>query len=325
MVKFSIIIPTRKINDYLKNCINNILKQTYDDYEIIIVTEADENEEFDKTRILRVGRISPAIKRNKGVEISKGDIIVFIDDDAYPEKDWLENAIKHFKNKNIAAVGGPGIMPPESTFFQKISGLVYELSSKNTYYRYRKGNKVLEIDDYPTFNLFVRKEDFNNVNGFNSKYWGGEDTQLCYSLTQKLNKKIIYDPDVLVYHHRREKLTQHLKQSLFWGMWRGFFVKNFRETSLKISFFIPSLFLIWLILGAIGSFFNGIIFNIFVLSLIIYLVYLIYIGFKTKNLKYFFPVMFLSFLTHITYGFGFIKGLLSKEPTKKTFNPSDKK
>jgi len=320
-LKFSVVIPVIKINDYARESILNIQKQTYTNFEIIIVTESKETEKFAKTRIINAGKASPAMARNIGARNAKGDIIAFIDDDAYPNKDWLKNSVKHFDNEKIVAVAGPGVEPLSSTFMEKISGLVYELSSRKVDYRYKKGKKVMEIDDFPTCNLLVRKDDFEAVGGFNDKYWGGEDTQLCHSLTQNLKKKIIYDPNVLVYHHRRKDLRGHLRQSMFWGMWRGFFTRKYPETSFRLTYFIPPAFLLWLVFGFILSiFFN--IFRLLYLSFVaIYSLYLLYIGVRTRSLKLSLPVMFVTFLTHISYGFGFLKGLLSKVPTKKTWNP----
>ncbi|MBU0929979.1 MAG: glycosyltransferase [Nanoarchaeota archaeon] len=323
MVKFSIIIPMRKIGDYVYEAMPYFESQTYKDFEIIILSEADETANFPKTRIIKVDRVSPAVKRNIGVQNAKGELIAFIDDDAYPEKDWLESSLKHFKNKNITAVAGPGVLPKKHSFFEKISGLVYELSSKETYYRYRKGKKIMEIEDYPTCNLIVRKKDFNKVGGFSIQYWGGEDTQLCHALTQKLKKKIIYDPDVLVYHHRRKDLMGHLKQSMFWGMWRGFFVKKYPKTSFKLTYFIPSLFVLWLIFGLL-LLYNNIFKFVYIFSLVIYIFYLLILGIKTKSIKLIIPIILLTFLTHLVYGIGFIMGLLRKEGLKRTFNPSEK-
>ncbi|MDD5133667.1 MAG: glycosyltransferase [Candidatus Nanoarchaeia archaeon] len=320
-LKFSIVIPLIKINDYVRECVKNILKQSYTNFEIIITTEADEKEKFPKTRIIKLDRSSPSTARNVGVRNAKGDIIAFIDDDAYPSKDWLKNSVKYFDDENVTGVAGPGVEPPNSTFMEKVSGKVYELSSGKVNYRYKKGKKVMEVDDYPTCNLLIRKEDFESVGGFNDRYWGGEDTELCHSLTQNLKRKIIYDPDVLVYHHRRKDLRGHLRQSMFWAMWRGFFVRKFPKTSFRLTYFIPPMFFLGLIFGAILSIFSKFLRNVYLVCLGIYLLYLIYIGIKTKSIKYAFPVMFVTLLTHLAYGFGFLKGFLSKEPTKKTWNP----
>ncbi|MFQ6136538.1 MAG: glycosyltransferase [Candidatus Hydrothermarchaeales archaeon] len=54
-----------------------------------------------------------------GIENSAGELLAFIDSDAYPRKDWLKNAVKYFSNPEIAAVGGPGLTPEEDNTLQK--------------------------------------------------------------------------------------------------------------------------------------------------------------------------------------------------------------
>jgi len=123
-------------------------------------------------------------------------------------------------------------------------------------YRFLPGKKQ-SVDDYPSMNLAVRKTDFKRVGGYDSNFWPGEDTKLCLDLTHKLNKKIIYEPKSLVYHHRRPILLPHLKQNGNYGLHRGFFARILPKTSLRPIYFLPSAILIgfiYLILSTIFLF-----------------------------------------------------------------------
>src|SRR3990167_1452760 len=139
--KISIIIPTRDMNDYIREAIPHHLNQSYQNFEIIIVSENIDSERFPKTRFVKVGKVPPAEKRNVGVREAKGEIIAFIDDDAYPEKDWLKNALTEFEDENIVAVGGPSFVPHRATFFQRVSNEVYRVSSPKTGMRYGKARR----------------------------------------------------------------------------------------------------------------------------------------------------------------------------------------
>jgi len=322
MVKISVIVIARKMNDYILEAMPQFNKQTYKDFEVILVLEEKTSKKFPKTRIIITGKASPAEARNIGVRNAKGEIIAFIDDDAYPEKNWLEMAVKEFDDSKIVAIGGPSVVPKNGTFFQRVSNKVYELSSGKTGIRYSKKGKRKEIDDWPTCNFFVRKKDFEKIGGFDSKYWGGEDTQVCYSLL-KTGKKMIYNPELIIYHHPRKSLGKHLKQTFFWGMWRGFFMRIHKQ-SRQLTFFIPPLFVLGLIFGGILSFFSDVIFLVYLGILILYLIYILSIGIRTKDIWLFFPVMFVTIVTQLSYGVGFIRGILSKnEPIKKTLNPAE--
>jgi len=290
-------------------------------------------------KIVPTGPVSPAKKRDIALSYAKGEIFAFIDDDAYPAKDWLKNAVKNFLDPQVAAVGGPAMTPEDDNLRQKASGLIYSspLVSAKFVYRYLP-KKKMEVDDYPSCNFLIRKTIMQELGGFNTNFWPGEDSKICLDITKRLGKKIIYDPQVLVYHHRRPLFLSHLKQVASYAFHRGYFVKKYPETSLRISYFIPSIFLLFLLTGAIFSLFliPLRIIYLFVLSLYIILVFIFSIigtvlnpcyqteGFilsEAKDLQssglslsllLFLLVFFGIILTHLTYGSYFLKGLLAK-------------
>ena len=326
-MKFSVVIPMKEVTDYFREAIPYFERQNFKDFELIIITDTGGKNEFKgikNVKVINSGPVSPGIKRNLAVEISKGEIIAFIDDDAYPEKNWLEKALEDFKDKKIVAIGGPSIIPHHATFFQRVSNKVYELSSGKTGIRYGEHKKREEIEDWPTCNFFVRKKDFERVGGFNTKYFGGEDTQVCYSLL-KTGKKMIYNPEMIVYHHPRKSLKNHIKQTLYWGMWRGFFMRVYPKNSIKLTFFIPPLFVLWLVFGGILALTYKPLSYLYIGVLYIYLLFLLFTGIRAKNIKLFIPVIFVTLITHLAYGIGFFRGLFAGKygPTKKGMHPKE--
>ena len=201
------------------------------------------------------GKVRPAEKRNIGIKAAKGEIVAFIDDDAYPDARWLENAVKYFGEPTIGALGGPGVTPPGDGFWAKCGGRVYEniFVSGNYRYRYLGGRVRKDIEDYPSCNLFVRKDVLEKIGGYRTDFWPGEDTLLCEDIVCKAKKRIVYDPWTLVYHHRRPLFAAHLRQLGRYGFHRGYFVKRFPVTCCKFSYFVPTLFVIYL-LGLAGFF-----------------------------------------------------------------------
>ena len=160
---------------------------------------------------------SPGSKRDFGADKAKGDILAFIDADAYPDRDWIKEALIIFKKyPKIVAVGGPGITPPQDSVAQKISGLIYE--STPIGYRY-KPQLPKFVSELPSCNLFIRKKVFDKIGGFNCNIYPGEDSLLCKKLLKY--GKILYTPTVIVYHHRREFPWGHLNQVFRYGKMRG--------------------------------------------------------------------------------------------------------
>jgi len=306
----SIIVPCREVSDYTRECIERCLDLDYHDFEILVLPDSTTELNLSKVKVLATGSVGPSEKRDLALNAS-GKIIAFIDDDAYPSKSWLRKAVKHFQDENIAAVGGPAVTPPEESVASKAGGFVLAtwLGSGSLRYRYTP-LKQREVDDYPSCNLIIRKSVFQELGGFQTRFWPGEDTKLCLDIVYKLQKKIIYDPDVLVYHHRRELLGPHLKQIWNYGVHRGYFVKKFPRTSLRLSYFIPSLFVLGLILGIAASFFSPVLSVVFMAVLAIYLL-LVLISSFVREVKLI-PLVYLGIIsTHLTYGVGFVKGLLT--------------
>lgn len=318
----SIVVPVREVNNYILDEIIPALKtQTYKNFELIIVPDR-------KSKILNLPdwvkvypswpKTGPADKRDMGAEKASGDILAFLDDDAYPEKNWLESALNAFdKHLKAAGVCGPGVTPPNDPLLAKVSGWVWSTwlgaGGAGTYRCLPE--KIREVDDYPTFNLFIKKEDFKFVGGFDSDYWPGEDTKLCRDLVYKLDKKIIYDPDVKVYHHRRKIFVPHLKQIGRYGYQRGLFAKILPKTSNRLGYWIPSLFLIGLLTGPIFYFLYFPLFIIYLSVLSLYAI-LLFLSFlkvlsKSKNLLIGLLTIPAIFLTHLFYGLKFLQGYLA--------------
>ncbi len=310
----SIIIPYPKDNPFLQECMEHCLKIDYPAYEIILLPDGEETHDWAHTQIIPTGKIGPSEKRDIGLNNAKGEIVAFLDDDTFPVKDWLKNAVRHFENDEIAAVGGPAATPANDGPLQQVSGAIYEspLVSGKYVYRYLPKTKQY-VDDYPSCNLIVRKSIMEEIGGYNSFYYPGEDTVICLKITKELNKKIIYDPEALVYHHRRNVYRAHLKQIKNYALHRGYFVKKFPETSLKPAYFVPSAFTLGVVLGPLVGVFSSFLMSVYVLVLTGYLISVFYSSFNHKSAKLFQHLFLGIIVTHLTYGYWFLVGLCSKK------------
>ena len=311
-----IIIDYKQENPYLLECLNAIGKQTYKNYEIILLTDYKNLLQFPKLRKKHYGKpVSPAKKRNDGVKISQGEIISFIDDDAHPHKNWLKKIARHFNESNITAVGGPGTNPQNIPFMEAASGWFSASPLGAGIYTYRfLPTKQQFVDDYPSMNLSVLKKDFLKVGGYDPNYYPGEDTKLCLDLISQTNKKIIYDPQASVFHHRRPLWISHLKQNGNFGLHRGFFARVLPQTSFRPIYFGPTL----LALGLPFIFLPLVnptlilIQNLGQVLLIFYLSAIIlnsaWIGIKSKSISHALISIPAVFITHYWYGLKFLQG-----------------
>lgn len=96
MPKFSIIVPVYKVEQYLDRCIQSILKQTFTDFEVILVDDGSpdncgvicDNYAAKDDRIVVLHQINQGLSaaRNNGLDIARGEYICFVDSD-----DWIEH------------------------------------------------------------------------------------------------------------------------------------------------------------------------------------------------------------------------------------------
>ena len=315
-MKFTLVIPVAPERD--AEIIESIKKLDYpkSDFHVVIVR----------------GR-NPSENRNKGVSKARGEIIVFLDDDAVLEKDYLKNAEEFFeKHKEIDIVGGPQLTPDDDTGFAKISG--YALSSEFGAFkvsnRYSKNKECLNVDEtaVTSANLLCRKEVMEKIR-FDPRLFPGEDPKFIEDAKEQ-RFKVAYSPNIILYHRRRPTISGMAKQFFNYGKVRPK-KESFIKTFAKPYFLVPSIFLIYLInlLFAIGisPSITGSVINVanmridnlgFLLFVplfayvILNLLFSTYDSIKNKDCKAILVLPFIYPLIHLSYGAGMIWGYLRK-------------
>lgn len=324
----SVVIPVKNLTYLLLHeCLPELVKQTYKNFEIIVLP--NETSQYDLTllrtyknlRIVPTREITrPAQKRDIGVKEARGEIIAFLDDDAYPHPKWLQNAVDIFSENKVEAVCGPGILPQNTNEWEKAFDEVLKtwVGAGGYNYRFTPLEKRY-VTDFPSMNFLIRKDIFLKLGGFNSDYWPGEDSKLCNDLIEKERGSILYSPDVIVHHHRRSDLKGYLKQHANYGFHRGAFFAHGDENSKSITYTIPTFFLIYLIalpffllISSLSGFLTTTLMYVLLVPLGIYCFFLLYLLLKslvnTEDLIVSIRAPLVLLLTHLIYGFMFVKG-----------------
>ena len=296
MVKFSIIVrvaPDRKceIKESLKK-----LNYNKKEYEVII----------------KYG-LNPSENRNYGIKKAKGKYLVFVDDDAVLDNDYLKNAEKFFnEHKEVDLVGGPQLTPKDDGYFARSCGYVFEswFATFKMSSRYKKGNLDLNVDEFnlTSANCIVKKEVFKKIKGFDPRLYPGEDPEFYYRV-KKAGFKLAYNPEIIIYHRRRADVKGFLKQFFKYG-----YVRLKKERINKTPFaeinpviFVPSMFLIYLILLPLIHYQLG---NLMLYPLALYIALVLLFGTfqMIKNLAILeYPMILIIYpLVHLSYGLGMI-------------------
>lgn len=305
-------IPCRKIDRFAMECVSQCAKLDYEKFEIILLPDIPGT--LDDVKVVPTGPVLPGRKRNIGASVATGEILAYIDDDAYPRLDWLSNAVRHLQGRGVGAVGGPAITPPEDGSLCQAQGYVLSsfLAVGTLSARYKE-SRIFETDDIHSVNLVAWKKVLQEVGGWNEKYWPGEDTLLCLGI-RKAGYRQLLASDVVVYHHRRPMLRLYLRQISNYGLHRGYFSKRFPDNSRRASYFIPSIILLGLVVGPIIVLAVPSIWWVFLGALSLYAVLIAFAAVRSKHFG--FIVFIMIPLTHLAYGVGFIRGLLAERLTR---------
>lgn len=188
----------------------------YPNFEVIVVNDGSTDNLAEIVKKYPVNLISLPVKsglsnaRNIGMNNSKGEIIAYIDDDAYPDPQWLHYLAYAYRTSTHHCIGGPNIAP-------------FEDGSVATCVANAPGGPVhvLETDEIaehvPGCNMSFRRAALIKIGGFDPVYWSaGDDVDACWRIQQN-GGTIGFHPSAIVWHHRRNSVKAYWRQQKGYG------------------------------------------------------------------------------------------------------------
>ena len=210
----SIIIPTYNEEKDIEKCINSLQKQSFKDFEIIVVDDGstDKTKEiirkYNKIKLIEGEHKGPGFSRNLGARKAKGEILIFVDADMTFDKDYLKNLVKPFEeDKNLIGT------THENEIANNTDNLWSRCWGKEriTFY-YKENPKIFRA---------IRKDKFLEMGGFDSKYGYADDQTFWF----KFGIKPIVAENTICYHNNPETLEETFKQAKWIGAsWKERFV-----------------------------------------------------------------------------------------------------
>ena len=312
---FSFIIPFKSRGAYLDECLKHIEAQACKDFEIILLPDEKEGIEGSAHVVIPTGEVKPSRKRNIGIQHAKGEIIVFIDDDAYPnDPHYLERILKALSREGVGAVGGPQLTPPDDGLLQHLSGEVLSSMGAGQFsLRYKVASSECFVQELPSCNLAMRKSLLNQIGGFDEAFLTGEDAKLCFDINDS-GLRVLYSPEIQVFHHRRASVKRHMKQMFIYGRDKAQVLRDTRFHALLFSIYtIPLAFVIALIPGAIVAALYPPLQLPYIGFLSVYILFTLVAGIARRAIH--FPFIAIGiFLSHLSYGIGYGVGVLTPKP-----------
>lgn len=228
----SVVIPTFNRKSQLADCLQSVLAQHFEDYEVIVVDDGstDDTEGLVRNialsarvpvRYVRNEHRGPAAARNLGISKAAGEFIFFIDDDCIVPNDWIKRMIRGFeKYPNVAGVGG-GQQPSDEAIsrflFARYEVYVNQMNGVVTW-------EILGGLDCPVggaTNMCYKRKVLEEVGGFDEFFTGpgGEDADLKRRIADR-GYQFLYLP-IMVIHNHDYRFTKYFPRYLRQQLLRG--------------------------------------------------------------------------------------------------------
>jgi GT2 family glycosyltransferase len=211
----SVIVCTHNGAGTLEEALAALAHLDYPDYEVVVVDDGSNDEsakiaERYGARVIRTENKGLSAARNTGLEAALGEVVAFIDDDAWPEPDWLNHLVHALRSNGSGAAGGPNI-PPRGDGL--IAAAIAHAPGRPTHVLISDR----EAEHIPGCNLAAWRSSLEEIGGFDPRFRvAGDDVDLCWRL-QESGHPIAFSPAAVVWHHPRNSIRAYWKQQRGYG------------------------------------------------------------------------------------------------------------
>lgn len=205
MIKFSILVAHYNNYNYFTECYDSILKQTYQEYEIVLVDDCSTDDSYQK--IIELTKDNPKVKifRNEGnsgvgltkkrcIDLASGEICGFVDPDDTLTENALQVIVENYTENNIVVY---------SQFYEcdaKLNPIKLFPHSRAI----KNGNKLFFNVFFEATHFFTfKREAYYKTSGINDKLTSAVDQDLYLKLYEIGNFKFVKAP--LYYYRIHEK------------------------------------------------------------------------------------------------------------------------
>jgi GT2 family glycosyltransferase len=213
--RVSVVVCAFNAAETLATTLEGIDRLEYAALEVIVVDDGSTDdtaaiaERFD-VQLIRTSNDGLGRARNVGAAAATGEIVAYLDADAWPDAHWVQYLVDTFERTGSSAVGGPNIPPlGTSTIAESVArspgGPIHVLVSDT------------EAEHIPGCNFAIRKDVFEELGGFDPQFRAaGDDVDLCWRL-QQAGHRIGFHSGAMVWHLRRSSLPAYWRQQLGYG------------------------------------------------------------------------------------------------------------
>ena len=221
--KISVIIVAYNTNALLIQCLDSLNNQTNQNYEVIIVDNGKNDSVLSTLKSMSVNYIRCPQNlilsegRNIGVYFAKGEIISFLDDDAYVNSNFIETIIEAFDKYNILGFRGR-VLPKTNN------------KNNNSVNHYDLGEYVIPSIMNAEGNSSVKKNIYQEFNGMDPLLFGHEGFEFSYRVSKKYGYySFIYWPKTIIFHDYAVTDIKLYKKNDRHKLMNSYINKNFKQ------------------------------------------------------------------------------------------------
>jgi GT2 family glycosyltransferase len=213
--RISVVVCTYNGARTIRDCLEGLRRLDYPHFEVIVVNDGSTDDTAAIAgeygfRVISGRNQGLSHARNVGLRAASGEIVAYIDDDAYPDPDWLRSLSAGFLASTHAGIGGPNLPPPGD-------GLVAESVANAPGGPIHVLLSDREAEHIPGCNMAFRRSALLAIGGFDPQFQtAGDDVDVCWRLRER-GWTLGFQPGAVVWHHRRNSVRAYLKQQTGYG------------------------------------------------------------------------------------------------------------
>ncbi len=215
----SVVVCVHNGQATIRRCLQALAALNYPDYEVIVIDDGSRDgtakivEEFSlkpRFRLFRTENRGLSSARNLGIQYAAGEIMAFLDSDAYPDREWLRYFAIEFMRSDYSALGGPNIPSPDTN---GVSHCVAASPGWPTHVLVSDR----DAEHIPGCNMAFRRKVLESIGGFDPQFrTAGDDVDICWRIAAS-GYRIGFCPGALVWHLPRSTIRAYWNQQKGYG------------------------------------------------------------------------------------------------------------
>jgi O-antigen biosynthesis protein len=214
--RVSVIVCCYNSEATLRECLEGLRAVDYENFEVIVIDDGSTDgtaaiaREFREFRLVQTENQGLSAARNVGLSAATGEIVAYLDSDAWPDPHWLQYLAMTFEASTHGCVGGPNLAPSGDGHVAECVALAPG-----------GPNLVLLSDDeaehVPGCNMAFLASALRELGGFDPRFRvAGDDVDVCWRIRDR-GWTIGISPAAVVWHHRRNSVRAYWKQQVGYG------------------------------------------------------------------------------------------------------------